>query len=170
MSARHLFLPPIAHAMPNLHIIIGDANTRKSSLIRCLTGVGSRDALLDVKEASGNDIKVYCMHSALQEKPIAPLDFIATVSALSTQPTDVAFTLRVNGLTKQKTYYPPFSDYLAAFSKVNWPVVNVALLDANACRIPMGSFRGVRVCSEPNSKNQPTNQTASLVRAVWQWE
>lgn len=53
--------------MPNLHIIIGDTNTRKSSLLRCLTGIGSGNSkkYMDVKEASGRVITVYCRTTRL---------------------------------------------------------------------------------------------------------
>lgn len=101
--------------MPNLHIIIGDANTRKSSLLRCLTGVGGGNAsrYMDVAQTSGKVMQVYCVLSALQEnyKPLLPTEFIEHVNALPRQPTDIAFTLRVSA----RRGYPDCLAYMNAF-------------------------------------------------------
>ena len=154
--------------MPNLHIIIGDSNTRKSSLLRCLTGVGSGNATrhLHLAEASGNTIQLYCILSALQEnyKPLLPSEFIKFVKNLRPQPTDVALTLRVN----QRGPYPGFQAYLQAFSVAGWPVVNVALLGSSACT-QRQQISALNVSAVPTSPHQPTNLTASQVRAAWRW-
>lgn len=154
--------------MPNLHIIIGDADTRKSSLLRCLTGVGSGNATryIDVAEASGRTIQVYCILSALQEnyKPLLPAEFIKHIKSLHPKPTDIAFTLRVSS----RGSYPDCNAYLQAFTAAGWPVVNVALLGSSACK--QGSqISAQAVISVPSSPQQPTNLTASQVRAVWKW-
>jgi hypothetical protein len=155
--------------MPNLHIIIGDSNTRKSSLLRCLTGIGSGNATryIDVTEASGNTIQVYCILSALQEnyKPLHPNEFIKFVQDLKPVPTDVAFTLRVSS----RGAYPDFTAYLQEFSGVGWPVLNVALLGPSACAKVKSISAPVNVISVPMSPQQPTNLTASRVRAAWRW-
>lgn len=154
--------------MPNLHIIIGDSNTRKSSLLRCLTGVGSGNATryIDVTETSGSTIQVYCILSALQEnyKPQLPAQFIKIIKSLRPKPTDVAFTLRVS----PRGSYPGFNAYLQAFTAAGWPVLNVALLGSSAC-IQGSQISAQAVISVPLSPQQPTNLTASQVRAAWQW-
>ncbi|MEO6276098.1 MAG: hypothetical protein ABIP34_23160 [Rhodoferax sp.] len=154
--------------MPNLHIIVGDSNTRKSSLLRCLTGIGSGNATkyLDIAEAAGSSIKVYCMLSALQEnyKPRTPSEFIDYVKALSPQATDIAFTLRVEA----RGNYPSLDVYLQAFSSVGWPVVNAALLGPLACA-QQQNIPCQRICAVTQSPDLPTNKTASQVRKVWQW-
>lgn len=154
--------------MPNLHIIIGDSNTRKSSLLRCLTGIGSGNSTryLDITEASGKTIQAYCILSALQEnyKPLHPAEFILYVKGLVPQPTDVAFTLRVS----PRGAYPGFAAYLQAFAATGWPVLNVALLGASACQqvqpVSVSSITSVSA-----SPQQPTNLTASKVRVAWGW-
>ncbi len=154
--------------MPNLHIIIGDSNTRKSSLLRCLTGVGSGNAnrYIDVAEASGSKIQVYCILSALQEnyKPRFPTEFINLIKSLRPKPTDIAFTLRVN----PRGSYPDFNAYLQAFTATGWPVLNVALLGSSACA-QRSRISAQAVSSVPLSPQQPTNLTASQVRVAWQW-
>lgn len=154
--------------MPNLHIIIGDANTRKSSLLRCLTGVGSGNAsrYMDVAQTSGKVMQVYCILSALQEnyKPLLPIEFIEHVNALPHQPTDVAFTLRVNA----RGGYPHCLVYMNAFAAAGWPIVSVALLGSSACALG-GQVSAANVYAAPGSAQQPTNLTASVVRSAWTW-
>jgi hypothetical protein len=152
--------------MPNLHVIIGDSNTRKSSLLRCLTGVGGGAAKkrLDVALVNGNTITVYCILSALQEgyKPKTPNDFIAYIRTLKPRPTDIAITLRV----KAVGIYPDALAYLQAFSRAHWPVANIALLGSSACTLPGMPANAILV---PNSDSRPTNETSSLVRRGWGW-
>lgn len=77
--------------MPRLHIIIGDANTRKSSLLRCLTGVQggrSTNQNMDVALTNGAVINVHCLGAALQESQssMAPDKFIQYVGRLTPMP------------------------------------------------------------------------------------
>lgn len=161
--------------MPRLHIIIGDADTRKSSLMRCLTGVsGGRSANqnMDIALTNGTIIRVHCTTSALQESlnPRTPAQFIAEVQGMSPAPTDIAITLRVRARGSARTGgpYPNATTYLSAFSQVNWPVANVALLGSAACALqPLAA--GPNIAVVPNSPYRPTNETAAQVRQVWGW-
>jgi hypothetical protein len=154
--------------MPNLHIVIGDSNTRKSSLLRCLTGVGSGNSLkhIDVALTDGRIIKILCLLSALQEsyKPRTPAEFVAYVKKLRPIPTDIAIALRV----EEQGRFPEFSSYLRAFTTAGWNIENVALLGTNACsrRLDIASNK---LATAPSSTIQPTNKTARAVRRVWQW-
>ena len=153
--------------MPRLHVIVGDANTRKSSLLRCLTGVvGGRSAnqLMDVLLSSGSIVQVFCTTSALQESldPKQPQRFIADVLAMKPVPTDVAITLRL----KNRASYPAATAYFAAFASAGWSVSSVALLgSASSTPVPVGA----RAVSIPASMTQPTNESAASVRKVWGW-
>jgi hypothetical protein len=157
--------------MPNLHIIIGDANTRKSSLLRCLTGCSSSNTTVKVTQASGKVIDVYCKIRSLQEKTqknppqnLNPQQFIQEIKNLPNTPTDIAITLRV----KPTNGCLGFGAYLNAFSAIGWSVVNVALLE-NSSNISQSSISASNVVSVPNSKTQPTSQTSSHVRQAWKW-
>lgn len=154
--------------MPNLHIIIGESNTRKSSLVRCLTGVGGGNAQkrLDIELMSGNRINVYCILSALQEnyKPKTPQEFIDYINALDPIPSDVIFTLRVNSAG----IYPNASSYISAFTAVHWNISSIALLGSAACAIS-GLPSTANIESVLSSPTQPTNETASFVRKKWGW-
>lgn len=154
--------------MPNLHIIIGDPNTRKSSSLRCLIGM-ARYGDYDVAQASGPPIRVYCQLKALQEEPILPADFIANIHNRQPKPPlDIAISLRVTAVGN----YPGFDVYLKAFSGAGWLLVNVALLGPAACGQQTSitaSYPGTRICAIPLSPTQPTNQTAGGVRNTWLW-
>lgn len=161
--------------MPSLHIIIGDANMRKSSLLRCLTSVsGGRNANqnMDISLTTGAIIRVHCITSALQESlnPKTPAQFIAEVQRMSPAPTDIAFALRVNsrGASRTGGPFPHAAAYISAFAQVQWPVVNVALLGPSACALQLLGT-GVRVAAVPNSPQRPTNETALQVRQAWGW-
>ena len=155
--------------MPRLHLVIGDSNTRKSSLVRCLSGVfGGRSANqhMQIQQATGTVITVYCATSALQEnlRPLSPSDFITLVNSMVPVPTDILITLRVNS----RSTYPNAAQYVAAFLNAGWVVASVALLGASAQALARVA-PAARIAAIPNSTTQPTNLTASIVRPVWGW-
>ncbi|WP_417361270.1 hypothetical protein [Gallaecimonas pentaromativorans] len=141
---------------------------RKSSLVRCLTGVGGGNAQkrLDIKLMSGREINVYCILSALQEnyKPKTPQEFIDYINALKPIPSDVIFTLRANSAGS----YPNASSYISAFTAVHWNISSIALLGSVACSIS-GLPSTANIESVLSSSTQPTNETASFVRKKWGW-
>lgn len=155
--------------MPRLHLVIGDANTRKSSLVRCLSGVvGGRSANqhMQIQLATGSVITVFCTTSALQESlhPRMPSAFISEINSMVPVPTDVLVTLRVGPRAK----YPSATQYVADFLNAGWMVASVALLGSSAQR-PPGLGVAAQVSVVPNSAQQPTNLTASIVRKSWGW-
>jgi len=161
--------------MPNLHIVIGDANTRKSSLIRCLTGYGGGAGAneKDIALTNGSVITVYCKPSALQEKaaggPFDPAAFITFIQNLQQSPTDIIFSLRVSA----SGGCPQAAAYLSAFTiQPGWQIANMALLgnSAHAVQAILQPLAGnARVVSVRNGRNQPTNLSAQQVRQVWGW-
>jgi len=163
---RKRYVPLIS--MPNVHVIIGEANTRKGSLLRCLTGVGSAkgNLYMDVMQTSGSTITVYCVSRSLQEnyRPMTPSDFIAFIGTLRPAPTDIAVTLRV----RARGGYPTAIAYLNAFARARWTIVNVALLGTAACALPVSTFSR-SIAPIPHSASQPNNQSARSVRRVWRW-
>lgn len=51
-------------------VLIGDANTKKSSVVRGLTGIGKSQTLVEVQEISGLRIKLKSFLTSLQENEI----------------------------------------------------------------------------------------------------
>jgi hypothetical protein len=182
--------------MPNIHVIIGDANTRKSSLLRCLTGFGGNPNKRDMEVSLANNgraplsipdgddvsleftpaekgeyVVVHCKQLAgLQEMNCqTPENFIIYINSLNPIPTDVAVILRVHGTKRESVITPEAMKYIQAFNKeVNWNVKNVALLGDVACALQgfPSTATAVRV---PFSQDLPTNLFAFGVRAKWGW-
>ena len=152
--------------MPNLHIVIGDANTKKSSLLRCLTGLAKSPIFRDVKLVNGAIIHVYCVSSALQEnfRPMTPTDFVQHVNSLNPSPTDIAITLRTNG----RGNYPSAQAYLTAFANANYTIANVAILGQSTAGL-LQFANSVNVVVVQNSQIIPANEVAAPVRSVWGW-
>jgi len=158
--------------MPNLHVIIGDPDTRKSSLTRCLVGVGrvnhGSGTRWDVALVRGAPIKLFCKVASLQEgqHAMGSTAFIRFVKDLRPVPDEILISLRVSG-----GRFPDAVDYLSAFNAASWPVRSVALMDTSAIGLaPLRALAaGARVARVPGSSIVPTNASAALVRKVWGW-
>lgn len=169
----------LEYSMPSLHIIIGDANTRKSSLLKCLTGFGGRKRNMDVSLANnGGIIAVHCRKlTALQEDHIPESAFIQYINALNPIPAHIAVILRV-GKVGGRVPCPSALAYIQAFITARWQVQNIALLDSSACTLHSALLNiflahpalPVPIISQvSNSSNLPTNEFAQQVRQDWGW-
>jgi hypothetical protein len=148
-----------------LHIIIGESNTRKSSLIRCLTGAGQGFSRknLEISLGSRKQITAHVIQSALQEnyKPKMPKEFVNYVNSINQE--HFVFALRV----KARGKHPDFSTYIAEFINSGFTISNVALLGTATAGVSIGTTSSV--ISVSTSASQPTNLTASTVRKAWAW-
>lgn len=143
-----------------IYVLVGDSNTRKSSVTRALTGApgtNSSHRLLDVQFAYGREL-AHVRTGALQESEI---DVIAAVAELKSSNASVAiFPLRdigINGCEDAEKY-------IATFQQQGW-TVNVAIMQAHV--------RGQSTMSPVvlgNAKSDPTNKTAASLRAAWNIE
>ena len=61
--------------MPNVYVVIGDANTKKSSVIRALSGVDRRDNYL-IEDLEGNTLNIFIQIRSLQESKISIQEFM----------------------------------------------------------------------------------------------
>ena len=155
--------------MPTLYAAIGPAGSRKSSLIRSLTGIGNRHAdfdrnILDIQLATGAVAQVYCCSPALQEIAIDPATFIAAVQQQGSRATDVAIALR----RAPAQGCPGCIDYLQAWLNVGWSIGGIVLLGAGH---PVAQhYPGTpQIQRFPNSLQTPTNEMAAQVRNAWGW-
>ncbi|ENM3735984.1 hypothetical protein [Vibrio cholerae] len=155
--------------MKKLHVVIGDSGTRKSSLIRCLSGAGSADPskILDIEYQNGRIAKVHVILSALQEsyKPQLPSDVVEYVS---NHPADeFLLPLRVNSVSTKGKNYPVANTYLNAFVQAGLQIESVALLGVSAQQVTIPVQ--CKIAKEPKSQIIPTNKIASTVRNIWNW-
>ena len=127
--------------MPTVHVILGDANTRKSSTARALTGVAQRKSV-NVATNTG-DIDVFVQISSLQESKIMPADFIAEIVSGGYQ--HVLLTLWVSPRATSDGIYPAGVNYLLVFIAAGWTIVQIVVLGASTLAVLRWAHRRRRV-------------------------
>jgi hypothetical protein len=150
--------------MPNIYAILGNANTRKSSLVRSLTGVGRRKVVQ--LQTPGGTIDIFVQISSLQEAEILPATFITEVQNSAHQ--HVLVPLSVSGLFRNGTAYPDGRAYIGRFINAGWNISQIVLLGIAALPhlLPAGS---PKLHTFASSTTTPVNRIAFQVRAWWNW-
>lgn len=143
------------------YVIIGNANTRKSSVLRSLTGCFNRSNR-DIQLLSKINLRIYARVSSLQESKIEPKDFIKEVVA--TGQSSVVFCLWPHANAYDPARYPAADVYIAEFAKAGWVFQASAVLGAStfAPATP-------RPAHFPNAPSQPINVAAQAVRLHFGW-
>lgn len=150
--------------MPNLYVIIGEQNTRKSSTIRALSGFYRRDKNLTkphyITFTNGNVEDFYIDPTSLQEKKISSQKLIN--DALNYN--NVLICLREHPFNNLPDYY----SYLNDFMNAGWNLVGITVLGTNNLHkgIPISN---VSPLFEQNSITMPSNQIAHRIRNSWNW-
>lgn len=162
-------MAPAWHAARNLRgtrmdvfVIIGNPNTRKSSVVRCLTGCFNR-SLRDIEPVSGGPArKVYARARALQLTHTRPDDFVAEVSAVRCDTVLVCLTPDPNPIDAAQ--FPDAEAYLARFRAAGWKVSAIAVLGQHG-----GGVRVPRPRQFAQAPTAPINVTAQGVRQHFGW-
>ena len=151
--------------MPNIFIIIGDQNTRKSSTIRALTGVG-REREIAVATLT-QTISVFAKVSSLQEADILPQDFITSVQGHNYD--NILVSLRIAEIVgRNGTRYPIGQTYIQEFVNVGWNIAEVVVLGNNILPYPLPAVAPA-LNSIANSTNIPVNQISTTIKNWWNW-
>jgi hypothetical protein len=149
--------------MPTIYAILGDANTRKSSTTRSLTGVARRKCIT-VETAAGN-LEVFVQISSLQESKIMPDDFVTEMTSGGYE--NILVTLWISQRVTSDGVYPRGVDYLQALIAAGWTIGHIVVLGAPILSdVPAGTPSPRFV---PNSRTTPVNQIAAQVRGWWGW-
>src|SRR5882672_6144705 len=149
--------------MPTVYVILGNANTRKSSTARALTGVAQRKSVT-VTTNTGN-IEIFVQISSLQESEIQPADFIAEMASGGHE--NILVTLWVSQRVTLSYTYPPGIDYLQAFIADGWVIAHVVVLGAPTLNgAPAGTATANFVS---DSRTTPVNSITAQVRNWWGW-
>jgi hypothetical protein len=146
------------------YVLIGSPRTRKSTLLRCLTGCYSRN-LRDIETHHGQVLKLYARVSALQDSRTEPADFIAEVQR--SRCSHAAFILSPHSNPLDSKRFPDAQAYLDAFEAAGWQFDKIAILGADPIR-PRVTHRDA-VARFPNVLHQPVNTTAAQVRQHFGW-
>jgi hypothetical protein len=146
--------------MPNIFIIIGEDNTRKSSTIRALTGASKRNVY---QVATINQhIQIFVQISALQEQGKSPQQFMNEITQMSCP--NVLLSLRINAVGRQ----PNSLTYIQNFLGANWCIREIVVLGTN--QLPYNLPNNLPTINYiPNARNMTNNEIASKIRQWWQW-
>lgn len=148
----------------DIYLLIGEANTRKSSFVRALGGFSKSGQKFDVALINGKNIKVCCHISALQEDEKQPNEFVKTIKT-NNDCNAFLIPLRIKPVTKKGITYPSYSEYINEFIKAGFTIKFIEVLDAYfRLNIPSLSISHVT-----NSNIQATNKTVNDIRKRWGW-
>jgi len=144
--------------MPNVFVVLGGRDTRKSTTIRALTGARIRREW-QVATQNGN-IKIFVQISALQESKIEPQRFIQETARYP----NILVCLWISRGNRQ----PNGLEYIQAFIKKRWPISQIVVLGVRSLPYDLpGSLPNPYFID--NSKEIPANQIAHQIRRRWRW-
>jgi hypothetical protein len=147
------------------YIVMGNPNTRKSSLIRALTGA-DRGREWDISTNRGV-ITAHVEVSALQESETQPHEFVDKL--ITTDIQNVLVPLWIREKRKRSgPDYPNGQAYIQHFVDVGWSINTVVVLgiDALPYNIPVNNV-DVNFIGDP--RDIPSHEIASHVRELWGW-
>lgn len=145
-----------------VYIIMGGRNTRKSSCIRALTGMG-RKGVCQVELANGNIIDLFVRVSSLQESRITPNAFVNEVRKGKYE--NVLVPLWVES---RKHPHQSGNAYLSAFINANWQIERIEVLGRTALPYPV-PLAPPALNFIPNSTARPSNRNGVDIRQRWGW-
>ena len=157
--------------MRQVFIVVGHAGSRKSSIIRALTGAGRpftntrQPKIYQVGTTNYVEPRnIHVCHSSLQEAQISPAEFIRRVENLEDN-RDVLVALRINGTRNGE--FPDAREYASQFRQAGWQIAGVVSLD--------GRLEGPLIEDTPIpisfhvSENTANNEIAHQIRDEWGW-
>jgi hypothetical protein len=144
------------------YIVIGNTNTRKSSLIRSLSGCFNR-SVRDIRVIR-NDLqfRLYARVGALQETKTTAAAFIEEVARARCEA--ALFCLWPAQSPIEPARFPDAQDYLAHFAAAGWETRSIAVLGQST-----GGIRSPKLRQFAQASTDPINVTAAQVRAHFGW-
>jgi hypothetical protein len=144
------------------YLLIGNPNTRKSSVIRSLSGCFNR-SVRDIQLLQGKaPLRLYARASSVQQSRRTPEDFVAEVAA--SRCAAVLCGLLPSALPDDPQAYPQALTYIGHFGASGWRIRAIAVLGQNG-----GGVRGANVRQFPLAPTTPINVVARDVRAFFGW-
>jgi hypothetical protein len=144
------------------YIVIGNKNTRKSSLIRSLTGCFNR-SVRDIRIVRKDlQFRIYARVGALQETRTTPAAFVDEVARARCEA--VLFCLLPAQSPLGPDGFPDAHAYLAHFTAAGWETQSIAVLGQNP-----GGIRSPKMRQFAQASTDPINVTAQQVRAHFGW-
>lgn len=145
------------------YIVIGNPNTRKSSVVRSLTGCFNRSIRDILLQGAKVPVRMYARTGALQETKTSPEDILAEVA--KARCAAILCCLAPSAHPNHPSLYPDAQAYVACFKAAGWRVRSIAVLGQNG-----GGLRSPNLRQFPQATTAPINVTAHAVRAHFGWE
>ena len=143
------------------YILIGNANTRKTSLTRSLTGCFNR-SVRDIQMQSGKPQRFYARVGALQNTRTTLDEFVQEVQRSRCDA--VLFSLLPNAVHTDLMDYPDAQTYVAGLRERGWRIKGVAVPGQDG-----GGVRAPNLRQYVQAPTAPVNVTARDVRAQFGW-
>lgn len=144
------------------YILIGNANTRKTSVVRSLTGCFNR-SVRDVQMQSGKKpVRFYARVGALQTTRTSIEAFFTEVARMRCEA--VLFCLAPGANQTDLEEYPDAQAYVAAMREKGWRIKGIAVLGQDS-----GGVRAPNLRQYTGAPTAPVNVTARDVRAQFGW-
>lgn len=140
---------------------MGQQGAGKSTTVRHLTGISNlQRGGIDFRLSNGQDIRLYAMLSALQERPISPEDFINEVKKGGYE--NVLAPLRIKNRAKG---CPDGDAYIKAFNKEGWNIKTVFVLSNWPLPYQIPAQQAQHIAPH----TLPSNEIATRARQLWGW-
>ncbi len=144
------------------YILIGNANTRKTSIVRSLTGAFNRSVRDIQLQSSKRPVRFYARVGTLQHTRTTVDEFVAEVARSRCEA--VVFCLAPNAHKTDLLEYPDAQTYVAALRERGWRIKAVAVLGQDG-----GGVRATNLRQHTQAPTAPLNLTARDVRAQFGW-
>ncbi len=155
--------------MKSIWLLVGNTETRKSSIVRCLLGVDNPATEVEVQSITGMVLHMRAFISAVQEKKaVSPEELLRD---LNDSHWKGQFKSMRNALVPLR--YDPDSGqpaaecYVQALLNDGWTIKGIASLGEKARDWLKNS--GLPYIEVPNSTSVPSNVVAAQVRAAFGW-
>jgi len=145
----------------NAYLIIGEPGTRKSSLLRSLTGCFNRSER-DIELLDDTTIRIYARVSPLQESKTNARDFLAEVTKRDCP--NVIFSLLPDPNPLFPIPYPDAQSYIDTFLEAGWHFVRTAVVGVHPISPTIPD-----VAHFPRAASQPINIVARNIRSHFEW-
>ena len=144
------------------YILIGNANTRKTSVVRSLTGCFNR-SVRDIQLQSGKrPQRFYARVGTLQLTRTSVEEFMQEVNRARCEA--VVFCLSPTAHKTDLEEYPDAQAYVSALRERGWRIKGVAVLGQDG-----GGVRATNLRQYTQAPTAPVNVTARDVRAQFGW-
>ncbi|KAB2890203.1 MAG: hypothetical protein F9K32_09510 [Desulfobulbaceae bacterium] len=145
----------------NAYLLIGEPGTRKSSLLRSLTGCFNRNER-DIQLLDGRTIRIYARVSTLQESKTTPKDFLVEVQKRNCP--NVIFSLLPDPNPLFPIPFPDAQTYIDTFLAAGWDFVSTAVVGIHPISPAIPN-----VAHFPRAASLPINIVARNIRAHFDW-